>query len=95
MCGDVDARIESGAADLVVVAQAEVGLGQQLAELAGVAAMQRGGRIEYPLVFGDHVAGAPQPVLSHYPGARTARLTMPNIPAGRFGSSPPCSRLSS
>jgi hypothetical protein len=33
------------------------------------------------------------PVLSHYPGAGTARLTdVPDIPAGQFGSSPSCSR---
>jgi len=33
------------------------------------------------------------PVLSHYPGAGTARLTdVPDIPAGRFRPSPSCSR---
>ena len=33
------------------------------------------------------------PVLSHYPGAGTVRLTdVPDIPAGRSGSSPSCSR---
>jgi hypothetical protein len=33
------------------------------------------------------------PVLSRYPGARAARLTdVPDTPAGRFGSSPSCSR---
>jgi len=33
------------------------------------------------------------PVLSHYPGAGTARLTdVPDIPVGRFRSSPSCTR---
>jgi len=43
--GDVDERVKFGAADLVVVAQAVVWLGQQLAALVGVAASQGGGGV--------------------------------------------------
>ena len=55
--GDIDHHVDLGAADLEVVAHAEMGFAHQPPDESEIAGLERGGRPHRAVVLGDDVAG--------------------------------------